>query len=111
MATYSASKFAVRGLTEALDLEWERHDIRVSDVMPIFVDTELLTRTRKSSAADSLGVRLQPKDVADVVWSAATSKRRRVHWTVGLQTKLAYHGASLAPVALERGVVRLLTKS
>ena len=30
LATYSATKFAVRGLTEALDLEWAQHDIRCS---------------------------------------------------------------------------------
>jgi NAD(P)-dependent dehydrogenase (short-subunit alcohol dehydrogenase family) len=111
MATYSATKHAVRGLTEALDIEWERHDIRVCDVMPIFVDTELLTRTRTASAAASLGVRLQPQDVAEVVWAAATSERRRVHWPVGVQTQLAYYGDKLAPTLLERGVVRWLTRS
>jgi NAD(P)-dependent dehydrogenase (short-subunit alcohol dehydrogenase family) len=110
MATYSATKHAVRGLTEALDIEWERFDIRVCDVMPIFVDTELLTRTRKAHAADKLGVRLQPSDVAEVVWAAATSEHRRVHWPVGVQTRLAYHGAKLAPTALERLVVRWMTR-
>ncbi|HVI03746.1 MAG TPA: SDR family oxidoreductase [Enhygromyxa sp.] len=111
MATYSATKHAVRGLTEALDIEWERFDIRVADVMPIFVDTELLTRTRKASASDKLGVHLQATDVAEVVWEAATSRRRRIHWPVGVQTQLAYHGSRLAPTLLERLVVRWMTKT
>lgn len=42
MAVYSASKFAVRGLTEALELEWRRHGIRVADLMPPFVRTPMV---------------------------------------------------------------------
>lgn len=38
LASYSASKFAVRGLTEALDVEWQKYNIRVLDVMPLFVN-------------------------------------------------------------------------
>ncbi len=110
MASYSATKCAVRGLTEALEIEWDRFGIRVCDVMPIFVDTELLTRTRKTRASETLGVHLQPSDVAEVVWTAATSERRRVHWPVGVQAKLAFHGSKLAPMALERVVVRQMTR-
>ena len=32
LAVYSSTKFFVRGLTEALNLEWQRHDIRVIDM-------------------------------------------------------------------------------
>ena len=42
LATYSATKFAVRGLTEALDLEWRRHGIRVLDIWPLFVATAMV---------------------------------------------------------------------
>ena len=42
LAVYSATKFAVRGLSEALDIEFGRHDIAVSCVMPWFIDTPLL---------------------------------------------------------------------
>ncbi|MCP6059511.1 SDR family NAD(P)-dependent oxidoreductase, partial [Klebsiella pneumoniae] len=44
MASYSASKFAVRGFTEALELEWRRHGIRVGDLMPPFVRTPMVSR-------------------------------------------------------------------
>jgi NAD(P)-dependent dehydrogenase (short-subunit alcohol dehydrogenase family) len=109
MASYSASKHAVRGLTEALELEWARYGIRVCDVMPLFVDTELLTSTQRLTAERLLGVRLTPDDVAQVVWRAATSKRRRTHWPVGVQTALAHHARKLAPDALTRAVVRWLS--
>lgn len=41
-ALYSATKFGVRGLTEALDGEWAADGIRVRSLMPGFIDTPLL---------------------------------------------------------------------
>jgi NAD(P)-dependent dehydrogenase (short-subunit alcohol dehydrogenase family) len=110
MASYSASKHAVSGLTEALELEWATHDIRVCDVLPAFVDTKLLSDTNKLTAEDRLGVRLGPADVAQVVWQAATSKHRRTHWPVGTQATLAYQADKLAPAALVRLVLKWMTK-
>ncbi|HIG40985.1 MAG: SDR family oxidoreductase [bacterium] len=47
-AVYSASKFAVKGLTEALSLEFERFGIRTADVLPGCIDTPML---RQATAA------------------------------------------------------------
>lgn len=110
MASYSATKHAVRGFTEALELEWARYDIRVCDVMPLFVDTELLTNTRRLSAERVLGVRLQARDVAEVVWRAATSAQRRTHWPVGLQMALADRARKLVPDRITRRVVRWMSR-
>jgi len=83
-AVYSATKFAVRGLTEALDIEFrKRHGIRVSDISPPFVSGEML-RSQTFNApgiARMGGIRMQPDDVAGWIWRAATAKRRRVHYT------------------------------
>jgi NAD(P)-dependent dehydrogenase (short-subunit alcohol dehydrogenase family) len=110
MATYSATKHAVRGLTEALELEWARYGIRVCDVMPSFVDTALLANTQRLAAEQVLGVRLGPHDVAEVVWCAATSTRRRTHWPVGLQTALADRARNLVPNVVTRRVVRWMSR-
>jgi NAD(P)-dependent dehydrogenase (short-subunit alcohol dehydrogenase family) len=110
MATYSATKHAVCGLTEALELEWARYGIRVCDVMPSFVDTALLANTQRLAAEQVLGVRLGPHDVADVVWCAATSTRRRTHWPVGFQTALAERARALVPNVVTRRVVRWLSR-
>jgi short-subunit dehydrogenase len=99
----------VRGLTEALELEWARWGIHVCDVMPLFVDTDLLVNTQRLTAERVLGIRLSADDVAQVVWRAATSKRRRTHWPVGMQTALAHHARKLAPDRLTRAVVRWLS--
>src|SRR5262249_58558783 len=49
LAVYSATKFAVRGLTEALDLEFSRLGIRVTSLMPSFIDTAILDATGRES--------------------------------------------------------------
>ena len=42
LAVYAATKFGVRGLTEALDIEWAPQGIRVRSLMPSFIDTPIL---------------------------------------------------------------------
>ena len=102
LASYSATKFAVRGLTEALDLEWRRHGIRVCDVWPIFVQTKMVDALDIGSLR-SLGVSLQPADVADAIWRCATHRGwRRVHWLVGAQTRGMYWATCFLPDWLHR---------
>jgi short-subunit dehydrogenase len=86
VATYSASKFFVRGLTEALDLELERDGIVVSDLMPLWVRTALLQgQAHRSGTLDTMGVGLEARDVAEMVYRAA--HRRRTHWVPGVLLK------------------------
>src|SRR3984957_18030418 len=51
IAVYSSTKHAVKGLTEALSVEWHRHGVRVADVLPGLIDTPILTSTRNHSDA------------------------------------------------------------
>ena len=43
-AVYSASKFAVEGLTKAMAIELGAHNIRVNTVCPTFIETELTAK-------------------------------------------------------------------
>jgi len=110
--TYSATKFAVRGFTEGLDLEWSRFGIRVCDVWPSFVRTNMAANFEHIGSARSLGVRLAPADVAATVWNCATTRRRlhRTHWTVGLQAGLLALATRIAPAAISRQVVARLAR-
>lgn len=110
LVTYSATKFAVRGLTEGLDLEWRRHGIRVSDIWPSFVNTAMAGGFARIASARALGIGLAPADVAATVWRCATTRRRlhRTHWTVGLQAGLLALATRYAPATLTRLVVRKL---
>lgn len=102
-ASYSASKFAVKGLSEALDIEWQRHGIRVMDVLPLFVNTAMVTTIEQPTSIARLGVRLQPRDIAQTVWAAAHwNGWRKVHWYPGLQSRLLALSNKLAPTWLNR---------
>lgn len=105
LASYSATKFAVRGLTEALDLEWRRHDIAVRALWPLFVDTAMLAGVQ-TGTTESLGIHLTPDDVADSAWLALQRKSRipKVHFPVGRQTKFAYYLSQLSPSWMTRAV-------
>lgn len=110
LATYSATKFAVRGFTEGLELEWRKLGIRVSDIWPSFVKTAMADDYGRIASARSLGIRLTPDDVAATVWACATAKGvyAKTHWTVGRQAWLLALGTRLAPPALTRQIVRWL---
>ena len=49
LSVYSATKFAVRGLTEAWDIEFASHNIRVRSLMPGFIDTGILSAVGEDS--------------------------------------------------------------
>jgi NAD(P)-dependent dehydrogenase (short-subunit alcohol dehydrogenase family) len=82
MAIYSASKFWVRGFTEALASEWKRHGIAVRSVVPPFVNTPMLQANRDHLLMRRLGVDLEPDAVAKQVLIAAHSGplHRPVSW-------------------------------
>jgi short-subunit dehydrogenase len=105
-ATYSATKMFVRGLSEALDIEWRRHGIRVACIMPAFVDTPMIA-TRRTAALDRLGVQLQPEDVAATVWRAAHG--RRLMWQVGRRYRLIRVLSQPLPGVLRRGMMRWIS--
>lgn len=81
MAVYSASKFAVRGLTEALNIEFEPLGIWVCDIMVTFVDTPMLSKAEhQAKSIDTRGIHVTPEMVAETVFKAA--KGQQVHWFV-----------------------------
>ena len=108
LAVYSTSKFAVRGITEALDLEWAPHGVKVMDVMPLFVRTKMVT-DMDAGSIKRLGVRLTPEDIAATVYKMAHYNGNRVHCPVGLQTKLMLGASKLSPNWLTRLTNRWIT--
>jgi len=87
LAVYSASKFAVRGLTEGLSIELERDGIRVADIMPLYVNTPLVTEQKRMLASvDRLGKHHSPEQIAELAWRAVHGQR--VHWVAGWRLRL-----------------------
>lgn len=111
-AVYSATKFFVRGLTEALNIEWSQHGITVCDVMPLFVDTPMVQAvSEKPKSIENLGVRLTAQDIAKIVYRAATIAAWRcpVHWVPGRQTKALAMAQKLLPQPLYRASTKYLS--
>jgi NAD(P)-dependent dehydrogenase (short-subunit alcohol dehydrogenase family) len=95
IAIYSATKHAVKGLTEALSVEFSRFGVRVADILPGLIDTNILRATPNRTGdmpkpteeqfyanAPKKGMfRLTPASaIADAVWKAYSSDK--LHWYV-----------------------------
>lgn len=112
LAVYSATKFFVRGLTEALDIEWGPRGVRVVALWPLFVETAM-TDGVATGTTDSLGIRLTAQDVADQVLAVVSPGRvatalHQVHFPVGRQSKAMALGARFSPAWLTRVVNKRL---
>jgi NAD(P)-dependent dehydrogenase (short-subunit alcohol dehydrogenase family) len=88
LPVYSATKFGVRALTEALDGEWHGAGIKVRDLIPGFIDTPLLAKPAGNSnqsireVVTGAGLELTGADtVAEAAWAAVHGDR--VHTYVG----------------------------
>ena len=114
LATYGATKAAVKSLTEALDIEWRGSGVRVRSLLPLFVDTEMVSRdgVRATSVAH-LGVRLAAADVAAAAWKVVHERRRFLagpHRPVGRQTRLMAAASAVTPDWANRLVVSRLAR-
>jgi NAD(P)-dependent dehydrogenase (short-subunit alcohol dehydrogenase family) len=102
LAIYSATKFAVRGLTEALDIEFADAGIRVRDIMPSFINTPLLDQTVHGTNQSSrerviaAGLEFTPvEEVAQAAWDAVHGTK--VHTVVGKTAKKLAFAAKWMP--------------
>lgn len=115
LANYSATKFFVRGITEALDVEWSRHGIRVIAMWPLYVQTGMLEDVH-TGTTDSLGVRLTAQDIADAIAAAVEPSALRralhqVHFPVGVQAKVFSAASHFSPAWLVRLINKRLAHS
>ena len=80
LAVYSATKHALSGLTEALDLELEKSGVSVCDIRPPYVNTPLLESNEAVFSIEKMEVKLEPEDIAEKIWQAA--HKHKLHWNV-----------------------------
>ncbi|MDN7121085.1 SDR family oxidoreductase [Nocardioides sp. ChNu-153] len=112
LAVYSATKFFVRGLTEALDIEWGERGVRVVALWPLFVETAM-TQGVSTGTTQSLGINLGPQDVADAIVAAVEPSRlartlHQVHFPVGRQSEVLSLASRFSPAWLTRLVNKKL---
>jgi NAD(P)-dependent dehydrogenase (short-subunit alcohol dehydrogenase family) len=114
LATYSATKAAVRNLTEGLDTELSHQGVRVVDVLPLFVDTAMVrNEVAKMPTAQRMGVQLTADDVARVVLKLATKPAGSlaIHNTVGWRTAVLALASKLSPAGVNKWVTQALAGS
>ena len=81
IAVYSATKHAVKGLTEALSIEFKLIGVRAADVLPGLIDTPILPEGAAANAPkEGMFRAIPPVEVAKVVWEAYGSDK--LHWYV-----------------------------
>lgn len=81
IAVYSATKHAVRGLTEALSVEFQRFGVRAADLLPGLIDTPILGDQMRAMAPAEGMWRITPaSEVADAAWAAYHANK--LHWYV-----------------------------
>ncbi len=108
LAVYSATKFAVRALTEALDLEFRKKNIRVTDIMPSYVATPMVhDQTYRAKSLKTVGVNHKAEHIADCAWEAVTGKKI-VHHLPRTDLKLFVRLAGFQSLA--RTAMKVLSK-
>ena len=80
-SVYSASKHAVKGLTESLSAEFKRFGVKVSDILPGVIDTPIISQDIRSTLPSDGMWRLIPaEDIAKTVYRAYEDDK--IHWYV-----------------------------
>jgi NAD(P)-dependent dehydrogenase (short-subunit alcohol dehydrogenase family) len=120
LAVYSATKHAVKGLTEALSIEFARHGIRVADTLPGLIDTAILRMTpnrsggNKGTDEETLLANapkkgpfrlMPPRAVAAAVWAAYGSDK--LHWYVPPEIQWIDRIVGFAPERMRKRIKSL----
>jgi NAD(P)-dependent dehydrogenase (short-subunit alcohol dehydrogenase family) len=107
LSVYSATKFAVRGLAEAHDIEWRGLGIKSRSLMPGFIDTNIIgtvvpgsNQTGKDKL-QSAGVEVSPVSIiGPAAWEAIHGNN--VHTTVNKMAKQLAFSARWFPNRLRK---------
>lgn len=75
-AAYVVSKFGLTGLTQTINAEERPNGIRACCVFPGDIDTPLLNKRPTPPPAEARARMMQPEDIAECVWFAATLPAR-----------------------------------
>jgi NAD(P)-dependent dehydrogenase (short-subunit alcohol dehydrogenase family) len=106
LAVYSASKFYVNGLTEALHIEWAGHGIRVTSVKPPVVNTAM-GHQLDPKLTEKMAMNMEPDHVAEAIQMAVEGKR--IGYVLGTSARAWSWLDKLLPEAGRRRLVRYLT--
>ena len=112
LSVYSASKFAVRGLAESHDLEFQKYGIKSRSLMPGFVDTGIIgevvegTNQTGKERLEAAGVMVSPVSIiGPAAWEAVNGDK--VHTPVNKMAKQLAFAARWMPGRLRKQQTQL----
>ena len=114
LAVYTASKWAVRGLTESLYIELKPLGITVTTLMPWFVDTPILNigategaNVNMKQEIEENGAEVYPVSLAaERAWEAAHGDD--VYYTVGKAADRAHRAVRFMPKRVRKSMIKQL---
>jgi NAD(P)-dependent dehydrogenase (short-subunit alcohol dehydrogenase family) len=113
LSIYSATKFAVRGLTESHDIEWRPLGIKSRSLMPGFIDTNIIGAVADGSnmsgkeRLEAAGIPVSPVEIiGPAAWAAVHGNK--VHTTVNKMAKQLAFAARWFPGRLRNQSAGLL---
>ena len=86
-AAYVCSKFGLTGLTQQINAEERGHGVRACSIFPKDVNTPLLDKRPQPPSPDVRARMIQPEDLAECVWLAATLPSRVVLDEISLSSR------------------------
>ena len=99
IVVYSATKHAVKGLSEALSVEFKAYGVRVADVLPGVIDTPILPPgVAEAAPKEGMFRAIPPVEVAKAVWEAYHADK--LHWYVPPELIELDKAATLTPEAV-----------
>lgn len=105
IAVYSATKHAVKGLTEALSIEFRDIGVRVADTLPGLIDTNILPEGVAENASTEGMFRItQPIEIAKAVWASYHDDPNRLHWFVPEEIAELDKASALDPEGTRDGI-------
>lgn len=117
LSIYVATKFGVRGLTEALDAELQSCGVRVTSLMPWFIDTAILdgaddsrsNRRLRDQLTESKTPIYPVRMAAERAWDAAHGKD--IHYMVGKEAERARFAARFFPNLLRQRLSKTFSET
>ncbi len=107
LSVYSATKFAVRGLAESHDIEFQKHGIKSRCLMPGFIDTNIISGVAEGSNSsgkeklESAGILVSPVSIiGPAAWDAVHGNK--VHTPVNKMAKQLAFAARWMPGKLRK---------
>jgi NAD(P)-dependent dehydrogenase (short-subunit alcohol dehydrogenase family) len=116
LAVYCATKFGVRGLTEALDIEFSKFGVRVVSLMPWFIDTAILDGLPANNQGPGSNRRIRDALIenktpiypvsmaAERAWDAAHGAD--IHYMVGQEAERARFFARFFPALMRKQILK-----